>query len=165
MKIYLKLENPPENVIELIKALYNPIISYGSYFKSKATYSDENCTKIQCYENKYRSFDDVYFLCTTYFPEMTVKEVFHALLMTEFCKDSVIQFASCSTMGRVRFIPYTTLPYDYRTLSYIFTRSKFQSMWSWRELFDMVDIKTDSDLANYRKNNTIIKDEEIKELA
>ena len=80
MKIYANIEKP-ENLDDLIKKLYS--------FKQEdrahciKTYSNETCTITQCFEGKYRSFDDLLVCAQTYFPETTPKELFHSLLVAD----------------------------------------------------------------------------------
>ena len=79
MSIYLKIKNKPRSIESLIKKLY----SYkraADIYKSCTTYKDEACTIIECHRGKNRSFEAIYELATTYFPNAKEKDVVKAIV-------------------------------------------------------------------------------------
>ena len=66
----LFIEETPKTPLDLLYIMYTK----GSTYCKIYTYYDKECTNIQGDENR-RSFDDLYILFKTYFPEITKKEV------------------------------------------------------------------------------------------
>ena len=82
MAIYLKefREKPPDSIEELITVFQTYKHSNGyDYIGSRETYSNPECTKIECYGGRYRSIDALVELSRTYFPDITEKEIFTSL--------------------------------------------------------------------------------------
>lgn len=72
MKIYLK---------NYVKKRGLPVASFleelfHKHYGFPTTYSDKECTKIQCSRGKNRSIDDVMCLIKTYYPSKTYKHIF-----------------------------------------------------------------------------------------
>lgn len=144
-KIYLKLDKRPKNVADVLQLLFVRNDSIMDISDSKKTYKDKDCKIEQCKEGKYRSMDDIYYLCKTYFPNVTVKKVMHELLMFKSGdKYKAIQFYTCGTMKKLRVIPMSYTTYDESIRC-----SKYDSQWSWKELFSLVGINSQNDLINY----------------
>jgi hypothetical protein len=149
-KIYLKLDKRPKNVDEVLKLFWN---KYGS----NETFHDKECTKQQCGSNKGRSFDDLYYCCKTYFPNVTVKKVFHEVVIYNL-NNKVFAFMNCSGIRKIKLIAY---PYQLIINSFgnIYKHDcdvkKYDSIWSWKELHSMLDIKSNNDLTNYRKKYNV----------
>jgi len=116
-KIYLKLDKKPKTVRELLKILYcfnlneNQFVDYWAIGpKSMPTFSDKECTKIQCGRNKNRSFKDVYIICKTYFHNVSEKKVFLEMLTLkldekETIKKNLTSIYHCCTLQDMRFMP------------------------------------------------------------
>jgi len=66
----LFIEETPKTPLDLLYIMYPE----GSTYCKVYTYYDKECTDLQGNENR-RSFDDLYILFKTYFPEITKKEV------------------------------------------------------------------------------------------
>lgn len=144
-KIYLKLDKRPKNVADVLQLLFVRNDSIMGISDSKKTYKDKDCKIEQCRERKYRSMDDIYYLCKTYFPNVTVKKVMHELLMFKSGdRYKAIQFYNCNTMKKLRVIPMS-----YATYAESIGCSKYDSQWSWKELFSLVGINSQNDLINY----------------
>jgi hypothetical protein len=150
VKIYLKLDKKPKNVAEILQLFWGT-------FGSVETFHDKECTKIQCEKNKGRSFDDLYYCCKTYFPNVTPKKVFHELVIYNL-NNKIFYSGTCSTIGKIKinFTEYKTLKgvwiniYE-KSISY----SKYNSIWSWKELFKMLNIKNDEELTKYREKYNV----------
>lgn len=85
--IYLKLTKKPRTIKEVITNL----LSYEVYLslKSCITYHDEEFNKVECFENKYRSIDDIVTIVQTYFPKATEKQIISALFNTVIIKNNI----------------------------------------------------------------------------
>ena len=80
--IYLQKNFKPKTIKEVIIKLYSKTSNNSSLIKSCTTYSDPNCTIIECDENKLRSIDAVIEIIKTYFPEASDEEIFKELFDT-----------------------------------------------------------------------------------
>ncbi len=87
MAIYLKIDKP-NTIQELLLQLFS---CYGYYNTGAETYFDEACTQIQCESNKWRSFDDIFEIVNTYFPNTEEKEIMHELLILPLLNFMVCQ--------------------------------------------------------------------------
>ena len=109
----------------------------------------------QCKKNKMRSFDDIWILADTYMPGIDVKDIFKGLLLFGVedyeIKRNIIRksFSNCSTMKRIR---YTNSFSSIDTALHSIDCNKYDSIYSWRNLFDMIGVKTSSDLLEWYKN-------------
>ncbi len=152
-KIYLKLKRKPKTIEELLLSLF----SNGTVAKrtNVITYSDEKCLNIQCIEGKLRSFDEVYDIITTYFPETTLKEIIHNLITLDFKLDEplYIKMTNCSTINRI-VLYYST---DYFNTS-IFDISKYNSKYCWDELLNLLKLKSIVDIKKYVKKHIKVKE-------
>lgn len=66
----LFIKETPKTPLDLLYIMYPE----GSIYCRVNTYYDKECTNLQGYQRR-RSFDDLYVLFKTYFPEITKKEV------------------------------------------------------------------------------------------
>ncbi len=152
MKIYTKF-GKQETVEQFLDLLYDNF-EYSQEAHTVETYSDEACTIVQCLARKMRSFDDLYDMITTYYEDVTPKDLMHSLLTLKK-KDKhgtrlYLYMYHCSTIMRVR------CHYDYNLYACIdapFGCSKYNSKYSWQELLKMLNIETREDLRNYINNN------------
>lgn len=88
MKIYFK--NADTSTLEkLLKSFY--INEYA-----RPTYTDEKCMNVEC-AAKRRSFEDLYSISKTYFPETTEEQLLQALINID------ILFYHCSTINKLVF--------------------------------------------------------------
>jgi len=151
-KIYLKLNKRPKNVAELIDKLWSE-----PYDKSVETYHNKECTIKQCASYKNRSFDDFYYLCKTYFPNVTPKKVFHELIISNR-NNKIIACSHCETIRKT-----TIFFYDYKQLVYAWVNiyiynikmNKYNSKYSWEELYHLLNIHSNEDLIAYREKYNI----------
>ncbi len=147
--IYLKTK--PKNLNEIIKRVCS----------GERTYSDKDCIKIQCYKDKLRSFDDLLETSQTYYPLITPKSLLHTLLTTDY-KRYKGYFSDYSNISIRRYPSFHTCSNINRITIYFIenkpsytTDGKHNSKYSWKELFDMLNIKNQKDLndfiAKYKK--------------
>jgi hypothetical protein len=138
----------------LMRVLYSP---KNNMFTKETFYKVENTGEYleQCKRNKMRSFDDIWILADTYLPGIDVKDVFTGLLLynvkqLDLDRNVVFKsFANCSTMRRIRYTnSYTSLD----NIMYNVDCNKYDSIYSWRELFNMIGIKTNQDLKEWYIN-------------
>lgn len=163
-KLYLK--ETPNDLNNLLEILY-PEKKKGS---SDATYYQiiDSEEKIRhCVEGKMRSFDDIFIIANTYFPETSPAEVMEALLLFNMDESKIYSdkinksFQNCSTIMRIR---YTNSAVDFNTVVEKANCLKYNSMYSWPELFLMLGIKTSKDLRKWyqKKFEKIEKHEEVQ---
>ena len=144
----------PKNVKEIITALHS-----GSYNTSVETFYDSLCTELHCVKNKFRSFDDIYYLCKSYLPATTEKEIMHELV-TFTLGNTILGFSDCSYIRRIKVFTFNLKELREHWPD-IYTKQinfdQFDSQWNWKELFNLLDIKSDEDLTNYREKYGIIQ--------
>jgi len=155
-KIYIKIDKRPKNIKQLLEIFYraNKGTSYSHY--ALPTYFDKECTKEQCRAGAYRSFDDVYLLCKTYFSIVSPKRVIHEMLNLKIMRDNQrfkIRMQYCGGMMKIRFV--IVIDNYHQTYNDIINRTYGNSKWSWRELLSMLDINSQEDLENYREQYSI----------
>lgn len=154
--IYLEefKDKNPKDVKEIIIALYS-----SSYNNSVETFYDSLCTDLHCLKNKFRSFDDIYYLCKSYLPATTEKEIMRELVIFNL-KNKVIGFSNCYGIKRIKVFTYNLKELREHWPD-IYTKQinfdQFDSQWNWKELFNLLDIKSDEDLTNYREKYGIIE--------
>lgn len=163
MAIYLKIEKP-KTIEELLLQLFT---FKGHYHTGTTTYLDEACTQIQCEENKWRSFDDVYELVNTYFPNTDEKEVMRQLLILPLKKDNGIDlypyFAFCNKINMCTLMVYPSSGANNKDS---LTKTKGVGKYAWGDLLEMFDITNTKELQNYIEQNrtkTIKNEETITE--
>lgn len=149
-KIYFKDAIPatPDDVLPLL---------YSSGYKGAVAtyYKNDKSVLEQCVNNKYRSFDDIYYLFKAYFPETTHNDVMIKLLTYNVTARDVenyqipVQFASCSTMGRIRYTPGQSTASAESMLSQALRSTQYQSFKHWSELFGGIGISNTKDLEKF----------------
>ena len=100
------------------------------------SYFDPECEIIQCDAGKMRSFDDLWAICQTYYPDISAKDVMQELLQYSVNQEIPLSFGRCSTMGKIRITckrKGCLLINDYPT--------KYNSIYSWNDLFKMVGLE------------------------
>lgn len=152
LKIYIEGEKP-KTVRELLKRLFSHLYINGLAYKSAGTFYDSKCTRIQCYANKFRSFEDVLALVNTYFPTVSYKTLMKILLTLdikaptgEICQ---LYMYNCSQIGAIR-MHYSSTSRGYR---YTYLRDfiqKYRSKRSWGELLNSIGINSDEALEAMR---------------
>lgn len=148
MNIYAKLEKP-RTLRQLLEQFFT--INNGSYVCNVATYKDKECTTLQCYQGKYRSFDDVLTFAKTYFPSTTPKKLLSTLLTLKikdkYDRPCELYMFSCHTIRRINLF-YAFAVYQYGT---VIIQLKYESKYSWKQLLDMVGIKSQEQLVAFRE--------------
>ena len=160
MQIYVDFEIP-DNPREFIRRLF---VCKNMYDRvtSVRTFSDKEMKIIQCPSNKQRSFDEIFFCTKTYFKNVTTKDVLHILLTLRITGQEKIVGAyipylkHCASIKRINFLYYWKDINSDEIFSNNF--SKYDSIWSWKELLELLDIKSIEELRQYIKTNL----EEIK---
>lgn len=157
-KIYLKLDKKPRTIKSLLNSLYSERNDHS--VMATNTYSDKQCTVLQCQSYRQRSFDDIKILVKTYFPKTSPKVILKNLILLDpktkngTCTGFV--FSNCSTIDRIK-INYNYVGSNDRKDYYFkncnFDISKYDSEYSWRELFAMLNIHGIQDLIEYSKKH------------
>lgn len=148
-KIYLEKE--PKDLLEIFEILY-PLDkkrrSQKSFYKSEA----DGAFLLQCNEGKMRSFDDIYIIANTYFPGIDIRIVFKELLLFNTklsqIKEDLLHksLGNCSTMRRIR---YTNSMSTIRQIWLGVDCAKYDSIHTWRDLFNMIYINSASQLKEW----------------
>lgn len=151
-EIFFK-DTVPAKLEDLLPMLYS-----GKYNSAIETYyKNEFGILSHCVPGKLRSFDDIYYLFTTYFPEETIESVFKRILLygineTHITTNNMpFQLAECSTMRRIRYIPAGSNYRIQNMFSTAISSNKYDSIYSWRQLFAMIGIKNASELTAWYK--------------
>lgn len=151
-KIYFK-DKKPKNLKDVLNILYS-----GLYDGSITTYNKmDKEYLIQCSQSKMRSFDDYLLICKTYFPNVKIETAFKNLLLFRMKLSNLknnksgLILRSCSGINRINISSSTTdLNNYYRSA---LQQSKYSSLYSWEELFKMININSFDDLIQFYKNN------------
>jgi hypothetical protein len=150
--IKMKIEEKPIKIRKFLKQYYIGIKAHPYLLLGGQTYTDKECTKKHC-NLHYRSFDDLLDLTSTYYPSTTPERMVHYLLTTNFVlpdgKKAYPHIGVCSTMKRIRFIPYKDATYPEEAIN----RKMENSKYTWKELFAMVGITNKEEFLEYIKNN------------
>lgn len=153
-RIYFK-----ENGIKISSMKQLLDILYPENKPTAATYYFVTATGekfLHCTEGKMRSFDDIWILADTYMPGIEVKEVFRELLLhgvtEKHVKDEIFKksLSHCSTMRRIRFTTDAARPHMMMASA---DCNKYDSIYSWRNLFNMLNIKDSADLLKFYKQS------------
>lgn len=171
----------PKKANDFLQIYFTNNSSNSPTSTSLATYSDKACTITHCSMNRMRSFDDLYMIMKNYYPMTTIKGLFKRLLLFRpLIKGSVFShyvmeegksvlkkeikdiylipnFSNCGGMRRIRLTYNNILSVKYPIMINI---DKYDSVYSWKDLLLMLDIKNQSELDNYVKENLIISKKE-----
>jgi len=154
MALYTKI--PREKRIS--KFLFNFLTSTNDTiaYYGAATYFDKECTKLHCGIKKWRGFDDILELTKTYYPSITPKKLMHILITMPIPIDGKIKisknFGICASTGILRFMFYRAF------LNITFTHHQpHNSKYNWKQLFELLNIKDQKDIINYKNSITQLK--------
>lgn len=153
-KIYVNFKKP--KTIKKFIELFFIKVPYHNALKSSTTYSDENCTIIQCNRYKYRSFDDFYKIIKTYYPSYTKKKLMIKLLKTNIIYKNITY----------KFFPVRCYDIDNMTFLYMAKNKSELKEWykeniskcwsehsnatkSWKELFELAGVYNAEDYGKY----------------
>lgn len=110
---------------------------------------------LQCSRNKYRSYDDIYEIIKTYFPDITDEILIKKLLLLNYDKINSkcnLGFHHCSDIDRIRV--FCNINGDNKnTYMTMISSKKLSSKYSWEELLNMININSFRDFENFLKNN------------
>lgn len=144
MAIYTKF-GKQRTIKQFITLLFSNI--HIQEYKGVETYFDPECNKVQCKSNKYRSFDDVLECVNTYYKNITPKK-----LMSILCKmhinNNYFYTMYCGDIQKPVMLFYNNGQYNNSI-------KKYNSKYSWNELYNMINIHSQADLINYRNNEKI----------
>lgn len=149
MSIYVNFEIP-ESPKEFLIAFYSVLWRDRAYCKE--TYFDKECTRLQCSAQRLRSFEDLFELLTTYYTDLTKKDVIEILSSTVL-KSNVnvplyLHISNCSTISRIRVFYYE----DINSCALDFNCSKYNSEFSWADLFKLINVNSREEYREYLKN-------------
>ena len=96
MKLYINNKEVlahRDNLYEFVKAYY--------VNKTPATYKEEDCNlkSLQCNKDANRSFQDMLWLCQTYFPDTTDKQL--AVIWRKLYDNAIIEVFYCADIHKV----------------------------------------------------------------
>jgi len=160
-KIYLSQE--PSDLKHMLEILYPE----DKKMKSQETYYKTNEGKmvVQCIEGRMRSFDDIWIIADTYFPNIDVATVFRELLLFNITIENVEkgiipkQLANCSTMKRIRYTNSLCMMWQvWQNVDC----GKFESVYKWRDLFNMLYINNLEQWKDWYRKELKPKEVELK---
>lgn len=139
--IYLKLKSKPKRLNTLLRKLFNDC-SHG-FFGTVETFKDEDCTELQCRAGKFRSFDDVFEVAKTYFPQTTEKKVVETLFKLKFTYEGnrvKIFIANCHDIKK------PTLAFSGQGMAYgkSSDNTMYKSKYKWSSLLALVNKNYDN---------------------
>lgn len=131
-----------ENIVDVLKDFFITK-------KIPKTYTNKDCTKLQCREQRNRSIDDLFLIIKRYFPEVTIEDLISSIV--EFSRDLAnnntinwrIFMFKCSTIARPVFYSDTLvgskLEKEIFYESSIRDKNKGNSKWTIKELVEIYD--------------------------
>ena len=154
MAIYVKFaeENKPKTVREFLHKFFS---SYKEqYLRNVKTYSDKECTILQCNSDKYRSFDDIFELVKTYYPTVSIGTIFKILLTLKPKHNDIVYnlfMMSCSGIKKINCLYVKFKGSKVTHYSDIINNASYDSNYTYKELFNMIGVKNQEDLDNILK--------------
>lgn len=148
--LYVDFEKP-RTIREFLQIFFGNH-KFGEYnYRTAKTYSDSECKTVQCYENKRRSFDDVYELVNTYYSNVSKKKLLHILIMLELYSNTnqkaKFNFHYCCDIHKA--VMYYEVYGSWRE----FTKKKGYSKYSWKELMAMLNIHNIKEFNIYQQKH------------
>ena len=125
MKIYYRGGKKAKNIVELIKNGYTS----HSFVQ---TYKDSACTEHQCH-SAIRSFLDLYWMCKTYFPKTSKKEVAQAIFKVH--KEIGLYVSYCQDIRKIVFSKSGT---NYIELNY-YSNQKGVGRYSFQDIKELAN--------------------------
>lgn len=157
--IYLKFKTPPKTIKAVLRKLFSHKVGqFQPYFKSTITYSDPECTQIECKADKYRSVDDIVDIVHTYFPDATEKEIFNTLIRYRVRykgRNHRIRLVNCNDIKRPTVFfydnePIVAKPFEARHL----VNSRYKN---WKTVCKIAGIKSKKELDKIFENAKRVK--------
>ena len=154
MAIYVKFaeESKPKTVREFLHKFFSS--HRESYLRNIETYSDKECTILQCKANKYRSFDDIFELVKTYYPTVNVGTIFRILLTLKPKHNDIVYnlfMMSCDGIKKINCLYVKFKGDKVKNYNEIIHNTSYDSNYTYKELFDMIGVKNQEDLDNILK--------------
>jgi len=146
-KLYTKVPRQKSMAKFLELFLCNSYTALTCY--ANATYYNKKCTKLHCKKNKWRGFDDLFILMKTYYKTITPKKLMLLLISIKYKKELTNYkpyFGYCNQAGILRIMPYIYDNFEF------YNKIPINSQYNWKELFILVDIKTEKQFKKFRKN-------------
>lgn len=154
MAIYVKFaeENKPKTVREFLHKFFS---SYkDQYLRNVKTYLDKECTILQCNSDKYRSFDDIFELVKTYYPTVSIGTIFKILLTLKPKHGGTVYnlyMMSCSGIQKINCLYVKMKNNNVKDYVYTISQPSYNSNYTYKELFNMIGVKNQTDLDNILK--------------
>lgn len=154
MTIYVKFaeENKPKTVREFLHKFFS---SYKEqYLRNVKTYSNKECTILQCDSDKYRSFDDIFELVKTYYPTVSIGTIFKILLTLKPKHNDIVYnlfMMNCSGIKKINCLYVKFKGDKVENYKEIISNNTYDSNYTYKELFDMIGVKNQEDLDNILK--------------
>ena len=154
MAIYVKFaeESKPKTVREFLHKFFS---SYKEqYLRNVKTYSDKECTILQCNSDKYRSFDDIFELVKTYYPTVSIGTIFKILLTLKPKHNQStynLFMMSCKNIKKINCLYVKFQGNNVKNYKEIISNTTYDSNYTYKELFDMIGVKNQEDLDNILK--------------
>ena len=133
--------------------------------KAQETYwkTDTNELYLHCVANKMRSYDDLYYLCKTYIPNVTHEEMIKSLLLykqNDIFEINIFLY-NCTTMNKIRyeFGRNKSFVDIYNTAIKV---HRYNSLYSWGQLFKMININSLEDFKEFYKLNLNKNEKELQ---
>jgi hypothetical protein len=148
--LYVDFEKP-RTIKEFLEIFFGNN-TFGEYsYKSAKTYSDSEFKSVQCYENKRRSFDDIYELVNTYYSNVSKKKLLHILIMLDLYshtnQKAKFNFHYCCDIHK------SVMYYEVYGVWRDFTKRKGHSKYSWKELMAMMNIHNQQQFKSYQQKH------------
>lgn len=150
MKLYVKF-GKQETIRLFLEKFFSYHQPYEKYVRGTSTFYDEECTKPHCSEGKLRSFDDIFDLVNTYYDNISVKEVIHILATLDIKRNNIELFMHTVTCGSIRRITMIYVPKF--TIYFDTSKVKYDSKYSWKELYEIIGITSKEELIEYKTKN------------
>lgn len=155
------LVSTPNSLPDLIAKLFSYPVG-NIFFKGAKTWSDKDCTIVQCEECKYRSFEDVLECAQTYFPDTTEEFLLKLLLSIIFESSERKYYLTCYNCN---LILKPTICF-FHSFNGKLGDEKFSSkpekfvdddLITWRDMFNKIGVFTDLHVTEFRSNPIIVK--------
>jgi hypothetical protein len=118
-KIYIK-SGRQKTVKEFINKNFDKQANSPNIVLAFETYSDPECTILQCGKNKFRSLEALHNLIKTYYPSYTIDKTVKALCQPFVHNDKLYypNFVSCSNVKKITFLYHSTVNTVYHHKEY-----------------------------------------------
>jgi len=151
MKLYVK-HGRQRTIREFVKLFFERYSVVAKYYYGVATYNDEECTQVHCHNRKLRSFDDLLIVVNTYYKNVTAKKLIDILVTLDLKVDGEPLYLHCGTCsGIMRIRMCYCIETQTPSCSNYTDNNKYNSIYSWKELLEMLNIKSKEEYLAYNK--------------